>query len=79
LPRPADIFCRKDGARLTEGKVCRCGKPAEPDDSFCAFCGVKFGAVAVPVPELNEEQIAALEVKSRMRPSDVETPSVEVS
>jgi hypothetical protein len=58
--------------------MCRCGKSAEPDDIFCGGCGQKFGPAAVPVIELSEEEIAALEAKARMRPSDVEVPPIEV-
>jgi hypothetical protein len=79
VPRIGDTFCRADGARLMAGKQCSCGKAAEPDDIFCGGCGQKFGAPAVPVPELNEDELAALEAKARQRPSDVEMPSVEVS
>ena len=78
VPRIGDTFCRGDGARLMAGKQCQCGKAAEPDDVFCGGCGQKFGAAAVPVPELTEEEIAALEAKARTRPSDVESPVVEV-
>ena len=78
VPRIGDTFCRGDGARLMAGKQCQCGKAAEPDDMFCGGCGQRFGAAAVPVPELSEEEIAALEAKARTRPSDVESPVVEV-
>jgi hypothetical protein len=78
VPRIGDTFCRADGVRLMAGKQCSCGKAAEPDDIFCGGCGQRFGAVAVPVPELNEDELAALEAKARTRPSDVEMPQVEV-
>lgn len=77
-PRIGDQFCRVDGNKLISGKVCRCGKAGEPDDVFCGGCGQKFGPVAVPIPELSEEEIAALEARARQRPSDVETPPIEV-
>ena len=60
------------------GKQCSCGKSADPDDVFCGGCGQKFGAPAVQVPELSEDEIAALEAKARLRPSDIEVPPVEV-
>ena len=78
VPRVGDQFCRADGTKLISGKMCRCGKSAEPDDKFCGGCGRLFGPAAVPVPELNEEQAAALEAAARQRPSDVETPPIEV-
>lgn len=77
-PRIGDTFCRADGARLLAGKQCACGKAAEPDDSFCGGCGMQFGAAVVPVPELSEAEIKALEEKARTRPSDVEVAPVEV-
>jgi CDGSH-type Zn-finger protein len=58
--------------------MCRCGKSAEPNDEYCGGCGQKFGLPAVPVKELSEEEVAALEAKARMRPSDVETPAQEI-
>ena len=78
VPRVGDTFCRADGARLMPGKQCSCGKAADPDDVFCGGCGQRFGLPAVPVPELSEDEIAALEAKARSRPSDVEVPPVEV-
>ena len=78
VPRIGDLFCRTDGTKLISGKMCRCGKAAEPDDKFCGGCGQLFGPPAVLVPELSEEEIAALEAKARLRPSDVEVPPVEV-
>ena len=73
-----DQFCRQDGVRLTEGKVCACGAGAEPNDVYCGACGQKFGSAAIPVPELSEEELMALEKKVRTRPSDVEVPPQEV-
>jgi len=73
-----DLFCRIDGNRLIAGKICACGKPGDPDDIFCGLCGQKFGLPAVPVPELSEEEIAAMEAHARQRPSDVEVPPVEI-
>lgn len=78
VPRIGDSFCRADGSRLITGKQCSCGKAAEPDDTYCGSCGQKFGALAVPVPELSEEELKALEAAARARPSDVEVPPVEV-
>jgi hypothetical protein len=78
VPRIGDSFCCADGSRLMAGKQCSCGKAAEPDDVFCGGCGQRFGAVAVPVPELSEEELAALEAKARTRPSDVEVAPQEV-
>lgn len=78
IPRTGDLFCRADGSKLMAGKVCRCGKGAEPDDVFCAGCGQKFGIPVVPVKELSEEEIAALEAQARLRPSDVEAPPQEI-
>lgn len=78
MPHAGDIFCRMDGNKLISGKICRCGKASEPDDQFCGGCGQKFGPPAVPIPELNEDEIAALEAKARTRPSDVEAPVNEV-
>jgi hypothetical protein len=39
---------------------------------------MQFGAAVVPVPELSEAEIKALEEKARTRPSDVEVAPVEV-
>ena len=78
VPRVGDLFCRTDGTKLISGKMCRCGKAAEPDDKFCGGCGQLFGPPAVLVPELSEEEIAALEAKARLRPSDVEVPPTGV-
>lgn len=78
VPRAGDQFCRADGTRLISGKICRCGKSAEPDDKFCGGCGQLFGPPAVPVKELSDEEIAALEAQARQRPSDVEAPPQEV-
>ena len=78
-PHAGDIFCRTDGNKLISGKICLgCGRSAEPDDVFCGGCGRKFGPPAVPIPELSEEEIAALETHARKRPSDVEAPQTEV-
>lgn len=60
------------------GKQCKCGKAAETDDQFCGGCGQKFTPPAVPVPDLSEEEAAALEARARMRPSDVEVPPLEI-
>ena len=60
------------------GKLCQCGKTSEPEDKYCGGCGRIFGPPAVPIPELSEEEIAALEAKARQRPSDVEAPVSEV-
>jgi hypothetical protein len=77
-PRIGDTFCRFDGNKLIPGKICCCGKAGEPDDVFCGGCGQKFGEPVVPIPELSEEEITALEAKARQRPSDVEAPINEV-
>src|SRR5712692_8909157 len=68
IPRSGDTFCRSDGTRLMPGKMCGCGKMGEPDDLYCGGCGQKFGPAAVPVPELSDEEIAAMEAKARQRP-----------
>lgn len=73
-----DQFCRQDGLRLTQGKLCGCGAGAEPTDLYCGACGQKFGSPAVALPELSEEDLLAIEKKARMRPSDVEMPPTEV-
>jgi hypothetical protein len=78
IPRAGDFFCRADGIRLIAGKMCRCGHAAEPDDKYCGNCGLSFAAPIVPVPELSESEIAALEARARQRPSDVEVPPTEV-
>lgn len=78
LPRIGDFFCRSDGSKLVLRKRCTSGHPAEVDDVFCALCGEKFGQPTVPVLELSEEEMVALETKARSRPSDVEVPPTEV-
>jgi hypothetical protein len=49
-------------------------------DRFCGKCGLPFGRLVQdsPEPQLSEEEIAALEIKARSRPSDVEVPPTEV-
>jgi hypothetical protein len=78
IPKAGDAFCRNDGSRLIAGKTCSCGKPGAPDDVYCGSCGAKFGLPPLPALELSEEEIAAIEAKARMRPSDVEAPVSEV-
>jgi hypothetical protein len=74
VPRLGDRFCRDDGEKLTAGKLCQCGHAGEIGDSYCPFCGQKFAVPVIQGPELSDEEIAALEAKARLRPSDVEVP-----
>lgn len=79
--KSGDQFCRQDGTRLVQGKICTCGRGAEPGDLFCGWCGQKFGEPspkAVRIPDLSEEEMKALEAKARTRPSDVEFPPQEI-
>jgi hypothetical protein len=78
IPRPGDRYCRDDGTKLIAGRLCQCGHAGEIGDSYCPFCGKKFGLEAVVESELSETEIAAIEARARQRPSDVETPPIEV-
>lgn len=78
LPKLGDTFCRRDGARLIEGKLCLSGHSCDRNDIFCGTCGQKLDLAAITVTEFTEEEIAALEAKARTRPSDVEVPPTEV-
>ena len=53
IAKPTDVFCRKDGARLSMGHQCtQCGSPQEPDDTYCWCCGLKVGEQPpAPPPE----------------------------
>jgi hypothetical protein len=77
-PRVGDTYCRLDGEMLVTPKKCECGQIGDRADRFCGRCGRKFGPAPGEVPELSEEEIAALEEKARTRPSDVEVAPVEV-
>jgi len=65
---------------LAAGKICSCGSAGEPNDVYCGACGQKFETPApiAPEPQFSVEEIAALEAKARMRPSDVEVPPQEI-
>jgi hypothetical protein len=49
-------------------------------DRFCGKCGLPFGRAIQDSlePQFTEEEIAALEIKARSRPSDVEIPPQEI-
>ena len=79
-PRNGDLYCRDDGERLVIPKKCECGQIGDKSDRYCGKCGKSFVRPITPIPELelSEEEIAAIEAKARMRPSDVEVPPTEV-
>jgi hypothetical protein len=79
-PRIGDQFCRDDGDKLVSPQKCVCGAMGDKADRFCGKCGLPFGRLVQdsPEPQLSEEEIAALEIKARSRPSDVEVPPTEV-
>jgi hypothetical protein len=79
-PRNGDLYCRDDGEKLVIPKKCECGQIGDKSDRYCGKCGKSFvrPITPIPEPELSEEEIAAIEAKARMRPSDVKAPISEV-
>lgn len=79
-PRQGDQFCRNDGEKLVSPQKCPCGAIGDKSDQFCGKCGLPFGrsTSTAPEPQFSDEEIATMEAKARMRPSDVEVPPTEV-
>jgi hypothetical protein len=78
IPKDGDIWCRDCGSRILHGISCECGRVADATDKFCYWCGQSLTTPAVPIPELSEDEITALEARARTRPSDVEVPPTEI-